>query len=380
MGKSRYEVVAKLVWDGGDEVRIPEELGTPRDDQMRGTPGERLSELSGRVCYDSLGKGRSSYDYHKHIKGVGHFSVYEHHQITVFVGNEKLEGGRFLQARTLVNRPGIFVRFGKDGTRLTFNPRVLLDWDQWNDPEDPDALWLKDVLLYYAEQDWTRITPCEAFRTAENCTSVALCSRRMAPDHDEEKWVSMFIAGSRGMTHEIVRHGDRTAISQRSTRFVDEDGSLWIDHPLVQEFLGSNEPLPEDPGDRIRGALKALIEDTKSAARATYAKAAEWLQRWLALKGTDKLTARKQARGAARGYLGNALYTELVFSASVAQWKRMLRLRCSDGADGEIRAVFVEVLKELKQCQYAQAFEAFDLVLASDGVGHVASERKPKGE
>jgi thymidylate synthase (FAD) len=95
------------------------------------------------------------------------------------------------------------------------------------------------------------------------------------------------------------------------------------------------------------------------------------------LKGTDKLTARKQARGAARGYLGNALYTELVFSASVAQWKRMLRLRCSDGADGEIRAVFVEVLKELKQCQYAQAFEAFDLVLASDGVGHVASERKP---
>ena len=41
-------------------------------DQLKGTPGEQLCELAGRCCYDSLGQGRSSADYWKHILQVRH--------------------------------------------------------------------------------------------------------------------------------------------------------------------------------------------------------------------------------------------------------------------------------------------------------------------
>lgn len=62
-------IIAKLVYDGG-EVLIPEEMDKPSDGQMIGTQYEQLSELACRVCYDSLGRGRSSQDLHKHILEV----------------------------------------------------------------------------------------------------------------------------------------------------------------------------------------------------------------------------------------------------------------------------------------------------------------------
>ena len=53
---------------------------------------------------------------------------------------------------------------------------------------------------------------------------------------DAEKWLSLYIYGSRGLTHELVRHGDFTSISQRSTRFVNESKSPWTLHPLIQMY------------------------------------------------------------------------------------------------------------------------------------------------
>jgi thymidylate synthase ThyX len=106
-----------------------------------------------------------------------------------------------------------------------------------------------------------------------------------------------------------------------------------------------------------------------------YARLNDELYKWLIGRSVDKGSARKQARGAARGYLGNALSTELIFSASVAQWKRMLRMRCSAHADGEIRAVFVEVLSELKKSRYASDFETFSLEPSPDGIGQCMAEK-----
>jgi thymidylate synthase ThyX len=48
---------------------------------------------------------------------------------------------------------------------------------------------------------------------------------------------------------------------------------------------------------------------------------------------------RKAARGAARGFLSSSLYTEMIFSASVAQWKRIFAQRISVHADAEIREI-----------------------------------------
>lgn len=363
--QSRYGMIARLVWDGGDEVRIPEEMGTPAPNQMQGTVGERLTELSGRACYDSLGRGRSSPDYHTHILGVGHFSVCEHFHATV-------QTAMMVDAWALVNRPGIWARRAKAQTRFTFNPRVVLDWDQWSrelEVDDyvgkPDSLG--NLLSHHAERLYPMIVPPRE-RTAEIRGNYDEWSGVVHPEHHEEKWISLFLGGSRGYSHEMVRHRFRTGVSQRSTRFVDEDGSPWVDHPLVQEFLA-------DPSVDVGQKFDLQIAKLKIEARAAYKTVADTLQTWLLKRGVDKFTSRKQARGAARGYLGNALATEMIFSASVAQWKRMIRLRCNPAADAEIRAVFVDVIRELKTSRHADEFMAFDLAPAPDGLGQMAVER-----
>lgn len=366
MGKSRYGVVARLVWDGGEEVRIPEEMGQPAPDQMKGTAAERLTELSGRACYDSLGRGRSSPDYHRHILEVGHFSVCEHFHCTV-------QTSLMVDPWTLVNRPGVWTRRQGPNCRITFNPRVVLDWDQWSreleaDDRVDEPGSLGNLLSYHAERLYPLIVPPRA-RADGASRRISDWSAVVPPEHPEEKWASVFLLGSRGFSHEQVRHRFRTGVSQRSTRFVDEDGSPWVDHPLVHAFLAS-----ESVEGRTKETVAGWIGTAKDESRRAYAKVAQELQKWLAARGVDKLTSRKQARGAARGYLGNALATEMIFSASVGQWRRMLRLRCNDAADAEIREVFVEALEALRQGRHADDFAGFELRETADGLSRKAVE------
>ncbi len=355
--------VAKLVWDGSEDVHIPEEMGAPLTTQMKGTPMERVSELACRVCYGSLGRGRSSEELHQHILGVKHLSVYEHAHMTVEIQSRPGE----LPITPFLNRPGVWVRLDEttsENMRVTFNPRVVLDWDNFS----PYASGYKshdvrDILAAWMAPECSMIVQYDGNRPKGS-------SVLMVPETDDEKWITMFLGGSRGFSHELVRHGDFTAISQRSTRYVDEDGSPWVDHPLVQQFL-EDESIPQT----TRLHVLEPIKGAKAQAREAYARVANTLQSWLKNKGVDKFNARKQARGAARGYLGNALYTELIFSASVAQWKRMLRMRCCDAADAEIRVVFSKILPELQKSRYGESFKGFCLEPSSDGIGMVAVER-----
>jgi thymidylate synthase ThyX len=371
MGISKYGMISRLVWDGGDAVRIPEELGEPAPNQMLGTPAERLSEVGGRTCYDSLGRGRSSDDYHKHILEVGHGSVYEHFAMTVQISGHS----ELLWA--LINRPGVWVEadFGK--IRVTFNPRAILDWNSWTKQltylsDRPDLVGkprsVGDRLAYWAELAFPKIVP-----PRERSQSVLTDYRsdcRVEPLTEQEKWISMFMCGSRGWSHEQVRHKFRTAVSQRSTRFVNEAESPWVDHPLVQEYMGDPALVPADL-DEMNRVLKAI----KKNSRETYGYVVDRLEPWLIRRGVEKITARKQARGAARGYLGNALWTEMVFSASVAEWKWMMKLRCSSPADAEIRGIFCEALPELRSSRYGEDFKNLELVPAPDGLGQMAVER-----
>lgn len=369
MGK--YGVTSKLVWDGGDKIAIPEEMGKPRADQLQGSVFEQLSELAGRVCYDSCGTGRNSVDYHKHIQEVGHLSVYEHAHMTVEVF---MPLG--MLAPIFLNRPGLWVLAKYDSFRVTFNPRNILDWDAWSEsmPVDdfigkPSEFKVGHILAYHAEQAYPMMVTPRA-RVEDHNAWIKDRSRVVTPVTDEEKWVSMFMVGSRGFSHEQVRHKFRIGISQRSTRFVNESESDWVDHPLVQEY---DKDLA---GKSISAAADFMenIGELKGHSKKIYADVAETLQAWLVGRGVDKFTARKQARGAARGYLGNALSTELIFSASVGQWKRMLRMRACGPADAEIRAVFVQVLADLLKSRYAADFAGFKLAPATDGLGEVAVE------
>lgn len=365
-----YGVVAKLAWDGGEEVHVPSEMGKPRADQLLGTSRERLVELAGRVCYDSCGTGRNSSDYHKHIQEVGHLSVLEHAYATFH-----MEGN--VDPVIFLNRPGLWVeRALGGGWRVTANPRSILEWNRWSCPGASKvqvelAKEFGRELRGMASPLYPQIVREIEDRDVVGIPPFILCEKSaVEPQSDEERWVTMFMIGSRGFSHELVRHGDFTAISQRSTRFVDEDGSPWIDHPLVQEYVAFHK-------NKYGQDMLDVTSLVKVSAGSAYRHVASHLQSWLIERGVDKFTARKQARGAARGYLGNALQTELIFSASVGQWKRMLRMRCSAPADAEIRAVFSQALAELKRSRYAKEFDGFQLEPATDGLGQISVEAKP---
>lgn len=172
-----------------------------------------------------------------------------------------------------------------------------------------------------------------------------------------------------GNSHELVRHGFQTGISQRSTRYVDEDGSPWVMHPLIQELLIDEARDPEE-----RAMVRGVIAEAEAAGRKAYATLVKCLQPFARSRIKDDpyaaSTARKQARGASRGYLGNALKTAVIFSASVDEWLWMLSQRAADAADGEIRCEFAqEVLPELKKSRYASSFANLETQPAVDGVG-----------
>ena len=173
---------------------------------------------------------------------------------------------------------------------------------------------------------------------------------------------------SRGLTHELVRHRAGVAISQRSTRYVDEAESPWIHHPLVLAYLKQN------PGDEN---LQAVIKSAIEAGRSAYGATVTTLQLWLEQNGLDKLTARKQARGAARGYLGNALCTSMVWTANVRALRWVIEQRASDAADAEIRLLMNECFR-LARLEVPEFFADFVEVPAKDGLGSAIQPKSRK--
>lgn len=165
-----------------------------------------------------------------------------------------------------------------------------------------------------------------------------------------------------GNSHEQVRHDFRVGTSQRSTRFCDEDESPWVVHPLLMQALS------ELPGT-LADTIDAQIENLRTASTSLYNDIVESLTFYLKSTGADRLSCRKQARGAARGFLPNNLQTQLIFSASVAQWKRMIEQRLTSAADAEIRDLYAQVLLALQQSRYGESFASYQIGNSSDGVG-----------
>jgi thymidylate synthase ThyX len=354
-------ISATFIYDGSAAPIIPERM-LPEDrakiaakGQMQGTPMEQLVELAGRVCYDSLGVGRPSADYHRHILEVGHLSVLEHAMITLRFSVRRSEH-TFELAGMFLNRPCVHVRWeGPYAIKVTLNLRTILEWDLQQPalPCEPDlrAGLSRALRLIAGDRAPAIATGAQCFSPVIDSGEHYTCVQPVEPHTDHEQWATYLLTGSRGFSHELVRHGDWTAISQRSTRYVDESESPWVNHPL-NVYRPFNE-------------LDAVTE-----MKLLYKKSVDWFETWLSSKGVDKLSAKKQSRGAARGLLGNALYTEVVFSASLAQWKHMIRMRACAAADAEIREVFVAVFKDMA-VRYADRFTGWTVVPAPDGIGEV---------
>lgn len=420
-------VSAALVWDGTDEVRIPEAMGKPREDQMRGTVRERLVELSGRLCYESMGKGRSSADYAKHLLDVGHLSVLEHAAFTIDLSYSEPDDDVIEKSplkwpwvqSMFVNHPGTWVgsafprRGLGGGIRVTMNLRSLREWfDHGTDEGELPKRAIGRAILEAVQPEAPGLLAVDGERWRyDGGKEIRSSARLVEPECDEEKWISLYLVGSRGWGNELCRHR-MGAISQRSTRYVEESESEWVLHPLlaargldggdvsmshgiatdVRTALGSiadkiahyvncgaaDRPggvsLPEilqevrDYADFWRG-LSALGMVAQEA-RIAYNAVATRLIVWLKSKGVDATSARKQARGAARSVLGLGLETEIIYSASVKTWRHILQMRAADAADAEIRLGFAEaVLPCLKASRYGDRFADFELVPASDQIG-----------
>lgn len=370
---------AELVWDGDNTIRVPEKMGSPRPGQMDGTTAERLTELSGRVCYDSMGSktSRDSAEYIEHILQVGHFSIAEHYNETILLESGNSEFSAILAA-VMLNRPGTWVTLTPRGGRVTLNCRTAMEFDRWSKtmtglvPDFPisQAMHIGAII----KNEFNKAAPrlVKQPHPAELDTAISqlqiTASGAVPPVSDAEKWITIYTYGSRGFSHELVRHGDYTAISQRSTRYCEESESPWTIHPLIQGFLKDESVAA---GDRQFG--RDMVDQVVAKARHTYKWWVDKLVPYVADRIKDdpyaKTTARKQARGAARGFLGNALETELIFSANIMQWRHIFRMRAAQAADGEIRVAACAALGALKGSRYGDRFSDLSLVEAGDGTG-----------
>lgn len=361
---------AKIMWDGKN-LEVPSDMGCARADQLQGTPLDNLTELAGRVCYDSLGSGRNSKDYHQHIADVGHGSVQEHANLTFAMPTDI---PNFLMCcEALLNRPGVWVSkvmptLSVPGQapltlRITANLRAIREWDKFP-PMNKMATLLGQGIQNLAKQHAPLVMQDIVTVDDPNCPL-----RVVEPMFEDEMWVTVFFTNvSRGFSHELVRHKYRTAVSQRSTRYVDENEAPWCWHPLILKHA-------EEAGEPYKNTL-ALLMQCEEVCKDAYGKTVATLQQFMIDKGVDKFTARKQARGAARGVLGNALLTELVFSASLAEWKWIFELRASPHADAEIRVVMDEVYEQFSQ-RFPDNFKNYTTVGCPDGIGYSVVDATP---
>lgn len=236
--------------------------------QGQGSDAEVLSEIAGRVCYDSWGQGRSSEDYHKHIIEVGHGSVLAHATFT----------------------------FSIEGI-------------------------------------------------------------------------------SRNLALELIRHHVGCNPSQRSTRYCDEEHSPIAHHPLIQKLRESRHDLAFSDIDDL-AALEAMIAQLKEFSKATYAFGVKFLSRYLTASGCDKLTARKQARGAMARYLPSGLETSIVWTMNVRAARNIIEQRGTH-ADAEIRELatrFYEILVK----DSPSLFYDYEKVESPDGLGPAYETKNKK--
>lgn len=150
----------------------------------------------------------------------------------------------------------------------------------------------------------------------------------------EHSSVSFYIEGiSRSLSHELVRHR-HFAYSQLSQRYVDSSDTKFVMPP---EAVGNS--ILEGRAKRV--ADMALEE---------YTFWADNIDRKLVKESPrlPSLERRKRARQTARAVLPNNTETKLVMTGNYRAWRHFIGMRATPGADTEIRALAIAILKELK--------------------------------
>lgn len=160
--------------------------------------------------------------------------------------------------------------------------------------------------------------------------------------------VSFYVTGvSRSLTHELVRHR-HLSYSQLSQRYVPGAGA-----PVVPDVIA------EDP------TMAGIFRNAWESAELHYEQLKDELEAKFAAmpKGTAK---KKAARQAARAVLPNATETKIVVTGNYRAWRHFIAMRATEHADIEIRALAVEILRQL-QTEVPNVFEDFKIHQLDDG-------------
>lgn len=347
--------VTPALFQNPPALLLPDGMSGFHPHHFQGSLYDNCVELAGRLCYASCkqSKSRNSVEYHKHINETNNSSVQAHAAIAVLFEVEPAYHG--VVYKICANRPGVWIESSGNNVYIITNLRAIREWFKFSvkyvaahessiyhyihwalvDAAKKAAPFVMSDIVLGPHCSATGIIHSKNYelsfgKLAEEPSYHSSWSKPTV-NHHLAPYVhhSFIISGvSRNLTHELIRHSYRAAISQRSTRYVDESESEFVEHPLIKKFgnglSGENFYLPNMSRDAYSDCFKHL-----------YAK--------LIAGGTDSHAARKAARGAARGYLLSSLGTELMYTATAAQWDEILAQRNNPIADAEIQELAHEI-------------------------------------
>ena len=153
---------------------------------------------------------------------------------------------------------------------------------------------------------------------------------------------------SRSFTHELVRHR-LFSYSQLSQRYVSEKDAAFVEpeviasDPKAHEIFLRSVSHSRNAYNQLNEILKGRFEDLQ-----------------------DKTLRRKKAREAARAVLPNATETKIVVTGNFRAWRHFIRMRAAEHTDVEIRAVAMEILRQLKGLS-PSVFGDFEVFKGPDG-------------
>ncbi|WP_018353581.1 FAD-dependent thymidylate synthase [Longispora albida] len=238
-------------------------------------------------------------------------------------------------------------------------PKVqLIAWTHFEPPAD--VPWSTDAeggeaLAEFAGracyQSWSKPNP----RTATNAGYLHHILEINHQSVIEHGSVSFYFTGiSRSLTHELIRHR-HFSYSQLSQRYVPERDAAMVEPEVIAS----------DP--ELHAKFLAATEATIQA----YTELLEGLEKKFA--DVDNATLRrKQARQAARAILPNATETRIIVTGNYRAWRHFIAMRATEHADIEIRALAIEVLKQLKG-KAPNIFADFEITALADGTEVAAS-------
>lgn len=142
---------------------------------------------------------------------------------------------------------------------------------------------------------------------------------------------------SRVFTHELVRHRVGTAFSQTSGRYVRTDVLKVVVDPILEPVF-------------------PMIENLRQHIQSEYAK----IESALDIQSIKNMTLKKKLTSAMRRILPNGQANEIGFSVNLRTLRQTIEARTSEHAEWEIRFIFNEIFKLVKE-RYPKMF--FDAIV-----------------